>query len=346
MRYRLFGRTGLRVSELCLGTMLFGRTESWGTPREDAARIVGAYAAAGGNFLDTANFYAAGESERIVGELVARERERWVVASKYTLSTRLDDPNAGGSHRKNLVQSLEASLRRLDMEYIDVYWVHVHDVFTPIEEVVRALDDQVRAGKILYVGISDTPAWIVSQAITLAELRGWTPFAGLQIPYSLVERTVERELLPAAKAFDLAVTTWSALGGGVLGGAHGSGRAAAAGTRVASLPAEEAAQTLSERNLLIADAVSDVAAAHGVHSSQIAIAWLLAQRERAAVIPIVGARTLEQTRRNIASLDVVLTEEDLALLDRASRVDPGFPHDFEAIGLAHGDTFSLVDDDR
>src|SRR5215211_2952645 len=174
MRYKLLGRTGLRVSELCLGAMIFGdRRGGWGASRDEAARIVDRFAEAGGNFIDTANYYAAGESERIVGELVAAERERSVLSTKYTLSMRPDDPNGGGAHRKSLVQSLEASLRRLGTDYLDLYWVHIWDVFTPVEEVVRGLDDVVRAGKVLYVGISDTPAWIVAQAVTLADLRGW-----------------------------------------------------------------------------------------------------------------------------------------------------------------------------
>jgi len=180
MRYKLLGRTGLRVSELCLGAMIFGdRRGGWGASKDEAARIVERFAEAGGNFVDTANHYAAGESERIVGELTAAERQRWVLSTKYTLSMRPDDPNGGGAHRKSLVQSLEASLRRLGTDYLDVYWVHIWDVFTPVEEVVRALDDVVSAGKVLYVGISDTPAWIIAQAVTLADLRGWSRFAGL-----------------------------------------------------------------------------------------------------------------------------------------------------------------------
>src|SRR5215203_4534575 len=193
MRYKLLGRTGLRVSELCLGAMIFGDVRgSWGTSKEEAARILGAFAEAGGNFVDTANYYAGGESERILGELVASNRERWVIATKYGLNTRPGDPNGVGAHRKSLVRSLEESLRRLRTDYVDLYWVHIWDAFTPIQEVIRALDDVVRSGKALYVGISDTPAWIVSRAVTLADERGLEPFSALQVPYSLVERTVER----------------------------------------------------------------------------------------------------------------------------------------------------------
>ena len=206
MTYRLFGRSGLRVSELALGTMTFGTDWGWGAAREECRKLFEAYAEAGGNFIDTANNYTGGTSERIVGELVAADRDHFVVATKYSLSTRPDDPNAGGNHRKNLVRALEASLGRLGTDYVDLLWVHMWDAMTQAEEVVRALDDLVRAGKVLYVGVSDTPAWVVARAVTLAELRGWTAFCGLQVPWSLADRAVEREHLPLAAALDLAVT--------------------------------------------------------------------------------------------------------------------------------------------
>ena len=189
MRYRLLGRSGLRVSEAALGTMTFGEDWGWGASEDECRRIFERYAEAGGNFVDTANNYTDGSSERIVGGLVAAERERFVVATKYTLTTRPDDPNAGGNHRKNLVQSLEASLRRLGTDYVDLLWLHMRDGITPIDEIVRALDDQVRLGKVLYVGISDSPAWLVAQANTLADLRGWSPFVAVQLPYSVSDRT-------------------------------------------------------------------------------------------------------------------------------------------------------------
>jgi aryl-alcohol dehydrogenase-like predicted oxidoreductase len=213
MRYKLFGTSGLRVSELCLGAMIFGDARAVGATKEESRTIFDAFVEAGGNFIDTANDYANGMSEQLVGEFVQRERERFVLATKYTLTRRGTDPNGGGNHRKNLVHSLEASLKRLKTDYIDLYWLHAWDFLTAVEEIMRALDDQVRAGKILYVGVSDTPAWIVAQANTLAALRGWSPFVGLQVEYSLVERDVERELLPMARAFGMAVTPWSPLGG-------------------------------------------------------------------------------------------------------------------------------------
>src|ERR671921_27110 len=200
MKYYLLGKSGLRVSELCLGTMTFGEEWGWGASKEECHKIFHAYVDAGGNFIDTANKYTEGTSEKYIGEFIASDRDRFVLATKYTSNTRRGDPNAGGNHRKNMIQSLEASLKRLNTDYIDLYWVHAWDPLTPIEEMMRALDDMVKAGKILYAGISDAPAWMVSQANTIANQRGWTEFTGLQIEYSLIERTSERELLPMATA--------------------------------------------------------------------------------------------------------------------------------------------------
>jgi aryl-alcohol dehydrogenase-like predicted oxidoreductase len=331
------------VSELCLGAMIFGdRRGGWGASRDEAAGIVERFAEAGGNFIDTANSYAAGESERIVGELTAAERERWVLSTKYTLSMRPDDPNGGGAHRKSLVQSLEASLRRLGTDYLDLYWVHIWDAFTPVEEVVRALDDVVRAGKVLYVGISDAPAWIVAQAVTLADLRGWSRFAGLQVPYSLVERSVERELLPMAQALELTVTAWSPLGGGLLTGRYGSDRQRPDDTRVAAL----GQSGLTDRNLAIADVVNAVAAECGASAAQVAIAWVRAQQARSVIVPILGARRCQQLEDNLGALEVELTAEELARLEEVSRIQLGFPHDFGADRLAYGTTRPLIDNHR
>lgn len=218
MRYRLLGRTGLRGSEAFLGTMTFGEDWGWGAPVKECRAMFTAYAETGGNVIDTANRYTEGSSERIVGELLGSERDRFVLATKYTLTMDGTDPNASGNHRENLARSVEASLRRLGTDYIDLLWVHIWDPNTPIEETMRALDDLVRAGKVLYIGISDAPAWLISRAQTMAELRGWTPFAGLQLPYSLVKRDIERELLPMAANLDLSVAAWSPLAADVLSG--------------------------------------------------------------------------------------------------------------------------------
>ena len=324
MKFRFFGRTGLRVSELCLGAMTFGQTWGWGASREDSRRIFDAYVGAGGNFIDTANHYTQGTSEEYVGEFIRSERHRFVVATKYTLNPRPEDPNAGGNHRKSLIQGLEGSLRRLGTDYIDVYWVHAWDFVTPVEELMRALDDAVRAGKVLYVGVSDAPAWAVARANTLAELKGWTSFAGLQIQYSLVERTPERELLPMAAALDLAVTAWSPLGGGMLSGKYAKTRPD--GTRFAQGTWGDA--YLTERNFAIAEVVTQVALELGRSPSQVALAWLL--QRPGVIIPILGARTLSQIQDNLGSLEVSFTPEQVTRLDKASAIALGFPHDFLA----------------
>lgn len=211
MKYRLLGNSGLKVSELALGAMTFGDDWGWGAPKEEARKVYEAFRDAGGNFIDTANVYTNGTSETFLGEFMRDHRQSVVLATKYSNSFPGKDPNAAGNQRKNMVQAVEASLKRLQTSYIDLYWVHIWDQMTPVEEVMRALDDLVRAGKVLYVGISDAPAWWIAQANTLAQLRGWSPFIGLQIEYSLMERTVERELIPMSKALNIGVTAWSPL---------------------------------------------------------------------------------------------------------------------------------------
>jgi aryl-alcohol dehydrogenase-like predicted oxidoreductase len=316
MRYRLLGRSGLRVSEAFLGTMTFGEDWGWGASADECRKILTAYAEAGGNVIDTANRYTNGASERIVGELVADERDRFVLATKYTLSTDGTDPNAAGNHRKNLTRSLEASLRQLRTDYVDLLWVHIWDEHTPIEETMRALDDVVRAGKVLYVGISDAPAWLVARANTMAELRAWTPFVGLQVPYSLVKRDVERELLPMAAALGLSVAAWSPLAGGVLTGKL---------TRHQHAATSRGAQA-SERELGIAREVDAVADELGLTSSQVALAWVRAHHRW--VHPILGARRLDQLTGNLAALDAELPRTAVDRLDAASAIELGFPLDF------------------
>ncbi|MFI9248833.1 aldo/keto reductase [Streptomyces sp. NPDC053069] len=317
MRYTLFGRTGLRVSELALGTMTFGEDLGWGADNDTCARILDAYADAGGNFVDTANNYASGSSERILGELLAGRRDRFVLASKYTCATHDGDPNAGGNHRKNLVQSVEESLRRLRTDRLDVLWVHARDNFTPVEEVMRALDDVVRAGKVLYVGVSDWPAWEIAQANTLAELRGWTPFAGSQLRYSLLERTPERELLPQARAFDLAVFAWAPLAAGKLTGKYRRGERG----RLDVLG--ERPKTGEEDVISV---VLDVAEQGGWSPAQVALAWLLARPGN--VVPIISATKPEQLADNLTSTEVRLDADAVQRLDEVSAVPLGFPHDF------------------
>ncbi len=327
MKYKLFGTSGLRVAELSLGALTFGTESGWGEDKAESRRIFDAYVQAGGNFIDTANKYNEGTSERWTGEFIASERDRFVVATKFSLNMRPGDPNAGGNHRKSIVQSLEASLERLGTTYVDLYWLHQWDFTTRVDEIMRALDDLVRAGKVLYVGISDAPAWIVAQSNTLAELRGWSAFAGIQIEYSLIERTAERELLPMARSLGLATTAWGVVGQGVLTGKFH--RAAdphqAADTRRAAMTARH----ITDRNLAIARVVEEVAAAKGCSMTQVAINWVRQQDQQ--MIPIVGARTLAQLEDNLACLAHPLTPAELSRLDAASRIDLGFPHDFLAL---------------
>jgi aryl-alcohol dehydrogenase-like predicted oxidoreductase len=330
MRYRLLGKSGLRVSELCLGTANFGRgSASGGLGKAESAVVFEAFAGAGGNFVDTSNRYGRGESEERVGEFLASERDRFVLASKYTLATRAGDPNAGGNHRKSLVRALEGSLRRLDTDYLDLYLVHAWDATVPVEELMRALDDVVRAGKVLHVGVSNAPAWIVSRANTLAELRGWSPFVNLQIEYSLVQREPERELLPMAEGLGLGVTAYSPLGAGWLAGDVAEpGRVAPEGAyRLAKVgPAAD------QRNARIAQEAGAVAREAGCPVSHVALAWL---RERSpGVIPIVGAESGDQMSENLGALRTRLSPAQRERLDLASRIDLGYPHDL----LAREDT--------
>jgi aryl-alcohol dehydrogenase-like predicted oxidoreductase len=339
MRYRLFGNTGLRVSELFLGAMTFGGEDTVGAGPDECRRMVDVYAEAGGNVVDTAINYRDGESEHIVGEVLDGRRDRFVLATKYTVTRDPADPNAAGNHRKNLTLSLETSLRRLRTDYIDVYWVHLWDRHTPIEETMRALDDAVRAGKILYIGISDTPAWVVSRANTLAEWRGWTPFAGLQVPYNLLNRDIERELLPMAEDFGLSVAAWGPLASGVLSGKFTRPGGAEAGTRISP-------ESLGERDHAAAGVVQDVADELGATPSQVAIAWTRAHSQ--AVHPIVGARSVEQLRDNLGAVDVVLPEGALRRLAAATDHTAGFPTDFIAATSpwVFGDTFDRLDGRR
>lgn len=328
MRYKLFGSSGLRVSELCLGCMTFGEAWGYGVDRQESQRVFEAFATAGGNFLDTANLYTGGQSEQFLGELIAADRDRFVVATKYGLSTCPDDPNAAGLQRKNLVQALEASLRRLGTEYVDILYIHAWDGMTEPAALMRALDDQVRLGKVLHLAASDTPAWIVARAGALAAARGWTPFCGLQLKYSLLERSCERELLPMAGALDLAVTTWGSLGGGQLTGKYlaartGERRAAAeVDTRRTGVDTQ-----IDDRSERITRTLLEVAAELGATPGQVALAWVRRQA-RATVIPIVGARTAEQLGENLRCLQVALSEDQQARLDEISRIDLGFPHEF------------------
>jgi aryl-alcohol dehydrogenase-like predicted oxidoreductase len=322
MRYRLLGNSGLRVSEAALGTMTFGEDWGWGTAKDEARKVYDAFREAGGNFIDTANIYTNGTSETLLGEFLHGHRQSVVLATKYSNSFPGTDPNAAGNHRKNMVQAVEASLKRLKTDYIDLYWLHIWDQITPVEEVMRAFDDLVRQGKVLYIGVSDAPAWWIAQANTLAQLRGWSSFVGLQIEYSLIERTVERELIPMAKALNIGVTAWSPLAGGVLTGkyhGHGSSEAGRMNTDMAKDFKPE--QQRADR---VVAAVKQVADETGRSLAQVALAWL--QHRPVPVIPIIGARKLTQLQDNLASLEVALSPDQVKTLDEASQIEPGFPY--------------------
>jgi aryl-alcohol dehydrogenase-like predicted oxidoreductase len=321
MRYQLLGPSGLRVSEICLGTMSFGDAWGFGADEKESHRILDAFAEAGGNFIDTANKYHEGQTEEILGSFLGPGRDRWVLASKYTLAMRSHDPNAAGNSRKNMRESVESSLRRLRTDYLDVLWVHAWDYATPVQEVMRGLDDLVSAGKVNYVGLSDAPAWIASQANTLAAMHGWSPFVALQIQYSLIERTAERELLPVADAFGLSVTAWAPMGGGVLTGKY---TREAAGGPVDTMRAAGNQQRLTDRNLGIGREVDRVADETGMTSAQVATAWVRQRGER--MIPIVGIRKLDQLHDVLRSLEVELSADQLSRLDEASRIEFGFPY--------------------
>lgn len=321
MRYRLLGRTGLKVSELCLGTMTFGEESGFGADRDECRRVYDAYRAAGGNFVDTANIYTKGTSERWVGEFVREERTKIVLASKYSMTTDSQEINAGGNTRKNLVQALDASLKRLGTEYIDLYWVHAWDALTPPEEVMRALDDAVRAGKVLYTGVSNAPAWWIARAQTLAQERDWTPFAALQLHYSLIERTCERELVPMAQALEIAVTAWSPLAGGLLTGKYLRGEhGRMTQTNWGGMFKGPRVETIVRGVVAIAERL-------GKPAAQVAINWLRQRPGAVTVptIPILGARTRAQLDDLLACAQWELDAESLAELEHLTAPELGYP---------------------
>ncbi|KIY42021.1 MULTISPECIES: aldo/keto reductase [Pseudomonas] len=337
MRYRIFGNTGLRVSSLALGTGNFGKGWGYGTDREEASRIYARYREAGGNFIDTADQYQFGQSEIMLGEFIAAERDDIILASKFSLG---DSPDAGlqrsGNSRKAMFRSVEASLERLKTDRIDLLWVHMPDAVTPIDEIVRGLDDLVRSGKILYAGLSDFPAWRIATGATLAELRGWSPISAVQLEYSLVERSAERELLPMAAGFNLGTVGWSPLGGGLLTGKYRKGETGRAQGLGAVIHGES-----DQRKVATVDAVLAIAAETGYSPGQVAIGWVLAK----GILPIIGPRTDEQLVDNLAALKVRLTPTQLDRLESASAVSLGFPHDVVAASAAMlaGGKLELID---
>ncbi len=319
--YVTLGRSGLRVSPLCLGAMTFGEDLGWGSSVEESQQIMDRYIDLGGNFIDTANFYTKSHSEKIIGDHVGRHparRDRLVIATKFSGNLYPGDPNGGGSGRKSIVSACENSLRRLQTDYIDLYWLHNWDVHTPIEETMAALDDLVRAGKVRYLGVSDTPAWKIAEANVTARFRGWSAFIGLQIEYSLLERTVEQELLPMARELGLGVTPWSPLKGGAL-----SGKYTRANAGEVKRDRQFIESSLNEKTYAVVEELDVIAKAHDSTVARVALAWVRAQPGVSSTI--IGARRLAQLEDNLKSVDVNLTSEELGPLDARTRPTLGFP---------------------
>ena len=319
MKYKLFGKSGLRVSEICLGTMTFGTEWGWGADYDISKKVFDEFVKAGGNFIDTANRYTDGTSEKYIGEFIHSERDHFVLATKYTTFDKEGDLNYAGNHRKNMIRSVNASLKRLNTEYIDLLWLHMWDFTTPVEEVMRSFDDLVSQGKVHYIGISDAPAWVVARANTMAELKGWTQFTGLQIEYSLFERSAERDLLPMAKDLDIAVTPWGVIGGGALSGKYLEKKDVEG--RV-----PENSKRRSERNSKIAAVNVEIAKELGVTPTQLAVKWAMQRNQ--LIIPIIGARRVEQLQDSLGALKFEIPEEQLNKINEASKIELGFPHEF------------------
>ncbi len=336
MKYIILGRSSLRVSEICLGAMTFGEELGTGASQSVCKKIYDRFREAGGNFIDTANIYTRGTSEKMLGDFIGPDREQIVLASKYSMTTRADDPNAGGNHRKNMLQSLEASLGRLGTDYLDLYWVHGWDRFTPVDELMRALDDLVRAGKVLHVGVSNMPAWVISESNILARERNMTPYTALQLHYNLVERSIEADYFDLAKSHNMAVTAWSPLASGLLTGKfdRDADPKKQAGTRLKTVP--WGARLLQEQNLEVAEGLSQMAAEMDITPAQLALAWMR-YRPQGRVIPILGARSVEQFEENLSCLNVTLEPAQVAALDELSEPTHGYP-----ISLLNNDSFRTL----
>jgi len=318
MKYKLLGRSGLKVSEFCLGTMGFGTEAGWGADAATSFDIMDSFANAGGNFVDTANIYKLGTSEKTIGDYLSNhDRDYFVLATKYTLKDNLTNPNASGNNRKNMMRSVEESLKRLKTDFIDVLYLHIWDDITPIDEVLRGMDDLIKQGKVNYAAISDTPSWVVAKGNTLAELMGWSQFIALQVEYSLLQRTPERELIPMAKHFGMTVTPWAPLAGGALTGKYLRGEKG----RI-----KPESNRLNENSEKITKVVMDIAHELGVSPGNVALQWT--RQQGFSCIPIIGATKVEQLQDNLKTADITLSEDQLKRLDEVSAISLGFPGDF------------------
>lgn len=336
MRYQLLGQSGLRVSELALGTMTFGEDWGWGADKMTSRAIFDRYVAVGGNFIDTSNNYTNGTSERYVGEFIAAERDQYVVATKYTLRLNNGNPrnvNEGGNSRKSMIRSVENSLRRLQTDYIDLLYLHMWDFMTPVEEVMRGMDDLVRAGKVLYVGFSDSPSWVTATAVALAERYGWARPVAAQVPYNFADRDAERDILPMARTFGLTVAAWGLLNGGAFTGKY---------NRDNGEPRRY--EGASDKEKQIAAALRSLSDEIGHSPSQIAVNWA---RQQPGVLPILGARTTAQIKDNLGALEWTLSDEQLVHLSQLNAFRHGFPLSFltsdNVRGLIFGESFALID---
>lgn len=318
MKYKLLGRSGLKVSELCLGTMGFGTEAGWGADKETSFAIMDTFANAGGNFIDTANIYKLGTSEKIIGEYISNhDRDYFVLATKYTLKDNITNPNASGNNRKNMMRSVEESLKRLNTDFIDLLYLHIWDGITPVDEVLRAMDDLIKQGKVNYAAISDTPAWVVAKSNTLAELMGWNQFIALQVEYSLLQRTPERELIPMARHFGMTVTPWAPLGGGALTGKYLRGE----NGRI-----KPESNRRNDRSTDITKVVMEIADNLGISPGNVALRWTMGQGFSS--IPVVGATKVNQLEDNLKTVDIDLSKEHFQKLNDISAIQLGFPGDF------------------
>lgn len=321
MKYKLLGKSGLRVSEICLGTMTFGEEWGWGANQEESRKIFNAYLAQGGNFIDTANRYTEGTSERFLGEFIKEsgKRDELVIATKYSLVTHERSLNLAGNHRKNMMQSVDGSLKRLQLDCIDILYLHAWDFTTYSDEILRSMQDLIQQGKVCYIGISDAPAWIVSRSNTIAELRGWNQFVALQIEYSLIQRTVERDLIPMANAFDMGIVAWAPIAGGALTGKYLNQNDEAKRLKEGSV-------RLNERSRKIAEEVVKIALELNCAPAQVAIKWVMLQHQQ--ILPIVGARNADQLLHNLQAAQIQLHADQVNRLNEVSKIELGFPHEF------------------
>jgi len=338
--YRLLGDSGLRVSPLCLGTMTFGIDWGWGADEDESRRIFDAYVQRGGNFIDTADLYTNGTSEKFVGKFAHDfGRDRLVLATKYTNNSpdlAQGDPNAAGNHRKHMMTAVEASLKRMQTDYIDLYWLHIWDFTTPTDELMRGFDDLVRQGKVLYIAISDTPAWKIAELNTYARHHAMTRFIATQVEYSLAVRDAEREILPMCREMGLGMLPWSPLAGGVLTGKYTDEdlkreQELLASGKVDPFDSEQRILGLTAQKIATGQTVKRIADDLGRSAAQVALNWLLGRDGVTSLI--LGARKLSQLEDNLACLDFSLSDAHRRELDEVSRITYGFPHDFFAMPL-------------